>query len=732
MQGTAHVTFDDEFNSLSLWNGTSGTWETTFWYEDPLSSNGGTLAGNGEQEWYINSNYGPTSSVKPWTVANGVLTLTAAPATSTISSLINGYSYTSGEINSYHSFSQTYGYFEMRAQLPSGQGFWPAFWLMPENGAWPPELDIMEVLGNNTSVLYNTVHSAIGGHTITGDGGVTVADMSTGYHTYGVDWEPDYITFYFDGQEVYQTATPADMNSPMYIIANLAAGGYWPGSVNAGSVGKMNIDYIRAYASGAAAGATSTGAATSTSTPGASSASTTAASTPAASSSTSSNASGGQTFTSDNNGDHWTGTSGADTFNLGRGGDVVSGNGGNDTFKFSEVPWTGGHITDFNAGDVLDLSGMFSRYGYSGSNPLSDGHLKFVSNGAGGTQVWFDMDGLSAGSGTWLVTTLDNVSPSSLSIANGLITEGAAASSAAGASSTSTPASSTSASSSSTSSAPASTGGKTFTSDNNGDHWTGTAGNDTFNLGRGGDVVTGNGGNDTFKFSEAPWAGGHITDFNAGDVLDVSAMLQRYGLDSSHIKMVSDGSDGTQVWFDAGSSGNWLLDTLDHVAPSTVSISSSGLITEGGSSSSAGGGSASSTSPSTSSSSTTAGKTFTSDNSGDHWTGTAGNDTFNLGRGGDVVTGAGGNDTFVQHETPWTAGHITDFSSGDTLDLSGMLATDGYKSGDAVAQGYLKVTADSAGEAQIWSHLSGQWWLADTLDHVAPSSLHINGAFITG
>ena len=251
LQGTAHVTFDDEFNSLSLWNGSSGTWSTTFWYLDPASSNGNTLDGNGEQEWYINSNYGPTSSVKPWTNANGILTLTAAPASADISPLINGYGYTSGEVNSYHSFSQTYGYFEMRAQLPSGQGFWPAFWLMPEGGAWPPELDVMEVLGSDTTRLYNTVHSLqTGSHTVAGDGGVTVADMSSGYHTYGVDWEPDYITWYFDGQAVYQTATPGDMHQPMYMIANLAAGGYWPGSVTPGSVGQMNVDYIRAYAPG--------------------------------------------------------------------------------------------------------------------------------------------------------------------------------------------------------------------------------------------------------------------------------------------------------------------------------------------------------------------------------------------------------------------------------------------------------------------------------------------------
>src|SRR4051812_27597705 len=152
LASTAHITFDDEFNNMSLWNGSSGTRDTTWWYND--TTNGSTLSGNGEQEWYVNANYAPTSSVKPWAVNNGVMTLTAQKADPSIQQYINGYQYTSGQINTYHSFSQTYGYFEMRAELPAGQGYWPAFWMVPEDGSWPPELDIMEVLGNAMNTLY--------------------------------------------------------------------------------------------------------------------------------------------------------------------------------------------------------------------------------------------------------------------------------------------------------------------------------------------------------------------------------------------------------------------------------------------------------------------------------------------------------------------------------------------------------------------------------------------------
>src|SRR4051812_18892803 len=121
LAGTASLTFKTVFTVLSLWNGTSGTWSTDFWY-DPLDGNGSTLANNGEQEWYINANDPATSPVKPWTISNKTLVVTAAPANAAIRPLINDYQYTSGEINTFHSFSQKYGYFEMRAKLPAGQG----------------------------------------------------------------------------------------------------------------------------------------------------------------------------------------------------------------------------------------------------------------------------------------------------------------------------------------------------------------------------------------------------------------------------------------------------------------------------------------------------------------------------------------------------------------------------------------------------------------------------------
>ncbi|MDB5458684.1 MAG: exsH, partial [Caulobacteraceae bacterium] len=214
---------------------------------------------------------------------------------------------------------------------------------------------------------------------------------------------------------------------------------------------------------------------------------------------------GGDTITSNNTLNHITGGAGADTVYIGRGGDVVTGGLGADNFVFKETPWNGGHITDFSGaqGDKIDLTGLLAKSGYSGADPLGDGYLKITDDGASNAQVWADYN-QPGNTAWWLVTSLDGVAASTLRVDSGVIT---GQSNPSGGGST----------------------GQTYTSDNGGDHWTGTAGNDTFNLGRGGDVATGNGGNDTFKFAEVPWAGGHITDFNAGDAIGLTGLLASTG-----------------------------------------------------------------------------------------------------------------------------------------------------------------------------------------------------------
>jgi beta-glucanase (GH16 family) len=233
-----HLSFDDEFNTFTSTPDGSAGWQTTFYF------GGRSLPSNGEQEYYSDSTVG----ANPFSLANGALTITAAPGSNP-----EGLAYTSGLITTEGMFTQTYGYFEIRAQVPEGQGMWPGFWLLNADKSWPPEIDVLEAFGAtnaNGEGGADQVHvNAITSDWASGGGGAWVTipgNIYTGYHTYGTDWEPDYVTYYIDGQEVYQVKTPSDLNQPMYMLANLAVGGPWVGNAS-GETGQMHIDYIRAY-----------------------------------------------------------------------------------------------------------------------------------------------------------------------------------------------------------------------------------------------------------------------------------------------------------------------------------------------------------------------------------------------------------------------------------------------------------------------------------------------------
>jgi len=231
-----NLTFNDDFNSFSSTPQGNGGWQSTIY-------GARTLPNNHEQQFYSDSTVG----IDPFSTHDGTLTITASPGSNP-----DGLLYNSGAISTLGDFSQQYGYFEMRAQLPEGKGMWPGFWLLPTHHAWPPEIDVLEAFGAPNSRGEGGANQA---HinAISSDAGqsqgqwVTVpGNIYSDYHTYGVDWEPDNITYYIDGQQVGQVKTPDDMHTPMYMIANLAVGGDWvenPG----GETGHMNIDYIRAY-----------------------------------------------------------------------------------------------------------------------------------------------------------------------------------------------------------------------------------------------------------------------------------------------------------------------------------------------------------------------------------------------------------------------------------------------------------------------------------------------------
>ncbi|WP_374413182.1 family 16 glycosylhydrolase [Novosphingobium colocasiae] len=241
--------FSDEFNTLNLDMRQNG-WRTEYGNGGPGSVASHTLLG--EAEVYTDPTWTGTGTkplgVNPFSIDNGVLTITAAPASDAIKPFIDGHTYTSGLLTSKFSYAQQYGYFEIRAALPAGNGFWPAFWLLPTDNSWPPELDVFEMLGNDPNVVYMTTHGRENGaNTMAQDRAVI---DSTQFHTYGVDWNADRVIYYIDGVEVARQDTPEAMKKEMYMLINLAVGGdkSWAGPADAGTgAGEMKVDYVRAY-----------------------------------------------------------------------------------------------------------------------------------------------------------------------------------------------------------------------------------------------------------------------------------------------------------------------------------------------------------------------------------------------------------------------------------------------------------------------------------------------------
>jgi beta-glucanase (GH16 family) len=174
-----------------------------------------------------------------------------------------GRQYTSHRMNTGNKFHVQYGRIEARVKVPKGNGLWPAFWMMGadflQGRPWPynGEIDIMEVLGRNTSEAYSTLHApaynAGGGY---GQKYATV-DLSQDFHTWAVEWDSKGMRFLLDNQQVFYAAKDTVENTrgpwifdhPFYLILNLAVGGDFPGPIDASTPfpSQMLVDYVRVY-----------------------------------------------------------------------------------------------------------------------------------------------------------------------------------------------------------------------------------------------------------------------------------------------------------------------------------------------------------------------------------------------------------------------------------------------------------------------------------------------------
>lgn len=263
-----NLIWQDEFNGTTLDN-SKWNYETGYYLNDDPNTWGW---GNSELQHY-------TNSAQNVFVQDGKLNIKALNEPKSFPQDPSRYAqYSSGKINTKDHFSLTYGRVDFRAKLPTGNGIWPALWMLPQDhvyGTWASsgEIDVMEARGRLPGATSGAVH--FGGQWPTNrhlsgeyhfPEGQTFAND---YHVYSVVWEEDNIKWYVDGKfffkvtrdQWYSAAAPNNPNAPFdqpfYLIMNLAIGGTFDGGRTpdpSDIPATMQVDYVRVYKEGQGGG----------------------------------------------------------------------------------------------------------------------------------------------------------------------------------------------------------------------------------------------------------------------------------------------------------------------------------------------------------------------------------------------------------------------------------------------------------------------------------------------
>ena len=236
------LTWSDEFNGAVGSSPNSANWNFD------LGAGGW---GNGELETYVSDTAHCAIISDPAATDGLALQITATDV---------GGVYESARLDSIGHQNPTFGYIEIRAKNPIGQGIWPAFWMLgtdfPDD-SWPNcgEQDIMEQFESAPGTNMASWHMNYLGNEDDWSSPYTLANGATfnqAYHTFGLLWTQTSVNAYVDGvlYETHASQSPGWVfNHPYYYLLNLAIGGGPPGNPNASTVFPQNldVDYIRYY-----------------------------------------------------------------------------------------------------------------------------------------------------------------------------------------------------------------------------------------------------------------------------------------------------------------------------------------------------------------------------------------------------------------------------------------------------------------------------------------------------
>ena len=224
-------TFFDDFDTDSL--DADDNWVTDLSFAQ-FRADGGAI--NGAQQYFVDVRGQDRGfPFDPFVFENGNLKITAIDTPANLLEESGGQPYLSGAISTRSKVPGfEYGYFEMRAKVPSGNGLLSTFFLFQPSGN-QYEIDILEYLGREPDGATQNYHYRDGFRfEDTGFAGVphasptmflnTGEDLSQDFHTYSVLWEPGIIIFYIDEREVRRLTGPRVSDRPMDIVLQLVVG----------------------------------------------------------------------------------------------------------------------------------------------------------------------------------------------------------------------------------------------------------------------------------------------------------------------------------------------------------------------------------------------------------------------------------------------------------------------------------------------------------------------------
>lgn len=254
--GTYLPTPNNGYTTPSTYPGYTLVWSDEFSGSTLDQSVWNTELGNGSGGWGNNELEYYTGSPKNVFLSGGNLVIEARKEP------INGFNYSSSRLTTQGKKSFKFGRIDIRAKLPVGKGIWPALWMLGTNiGSigWPAcgEMDIMELIGTYPGRVYATMHwkNSAGVHASSGANfNLLSGDFSQQFHVFSMVWVRDLIKCYVDDQ-LYLTVNATDVgatypfNADQFFIFNVAVGGNWPGSPDAGTQfpQRMFVDYVRVF-----------------------------------------------------------------------------------------------------------------------------------------------------------------------------------------------------------------------------------------------------------------------------------------------------------------------------------------------------------------------------------------------------------------------------------------------------------------------------------------------------